>query len=62
MHGPGIGDDCRGLAVVVTLARALKEALPPIEHPVEEQGCPRTGVSSALPVEIAPSSRAIWQE
>jgi len=26
LHGPGIGDDCRGLAVLVTVAKALKEA------------------------------------
>ena len=26
LHGPGIGDDCRGLAVLVTIVRALKEA------------------------------------
>jgi acetylornithine deacetylase/succinyl-diaminopimelate desuccinylase-like protein len=26
LRGPGIGDDCRGLAVLVTVARALKEA------------------------------------
>jgi tripeptide aminopeptidase len=25
LRGPGIGDDCRGLAVLVTIARALKE-------------------------------------
>jgi tripeptide aminopeptidase len=25
LHGPGIGDDCRGLAVLVTVARALQE-------------------------------------
>jgi len=26
LHGPGIGDDCRGLAVIVAIARAMKEA------------------------------------
>jgi acetylornithine deacetylase/succinyl-diaminopimelate desuccinylase-like protein len=26
LHGPGIGDDCRGLAVVLAVARALNEA------------------------------------
>lgn len=26
LHGPGIGDDCRGLAVILTVARALNEA------------------------------------
>jgi len=26
LHGPGIGDDCRGLAVIVAIVRALKEA------------------------------------
>src|SRR5207248_1947321 len=26
MHGPGIGDDCRGLAVIVAIVRAMKEA------------------------------------
>jgi tripeptide aminopeptidase len=26
LHAPGIGDDCRGLAVLVTIARAMKEA------------------------------------
>ncbi|CAN5227154.1 M20/M25/M40 family metallo-hydrolase [soil metagenome] len=26
LHGPGIGDDCRGLAVVLAVARALEEA------------------------------------
>jgi tripeptide aminopeptidase len=26
LHAPGIGDDCRGLAVLVTIARSLKEA------------------------------------
>jgi len=26
LHGPGIGDDCRGLAVIVAIVRALKQA------------------------------------
>ena len=26
LHGPGIGDDCRGLAVIVAMVRAMKEA------------------------------------
>jgi tripeptide aminopeptidase len=26
LHGPGIGDDCRGLAVLVAIVRALKQA------------------------------------
>jgi tripeptide aminopeptidase len=26
LHGPGIGDDCRGLAVIVAIIRAMKEA------------------------------------
>lgn len=26
LHGPGIGDDCRGLAVVLAVARAMREA------------------------------------
>jgi tripeptide aminopeptidase len=26
LHGPGIGDDCRGLAVVVSIVRAMKQA------------------------------------
>lgn len=26
LHGPGIGDDCRGLAVLVSIVRALKQA------------------------------------
>jgi tripeptide aminopeptidase len=26
LHGPGIGDDCRGLAVIVSIVRAMKEA------------------------------------
>jgi tripeptide aminopeptidase len=26
LHGPGIGDDCRGLAVMVAIVRAMKEA------------------------------------
>jgi acetylornithine deacetylase/succinyl-diaminopimelate desuccinylase-like protein len=26
LHGPGIGDDCRGLAVVLAVARALRDA------------------------------------
>jgi tripeptide aminopeptidase len=29
LHGPGIGDDCRGLAVVLAVARALDEAAIP---------------------------------
>ena len=28
MHGPGIGDDCRGLAVVLAVARAYQQANP----------------------------------
>jgi acetylornithine deacetylase/succinyl-diaminopimelate desuccinylase-like protein len=26
LHGPGIGDDCRGLAVILAIVRAMKEA------------------------------------
>ena len=26
LHGPGIGDDCRGLAVIVSIIRAMKQA------------------------------------
>ncbi len=26
LHGPGIGDDCRGLAVLVSIIRSLKQA------------------------------------
>jgi tripeptide aminopeptidase len=26
LHGPGIGDDCRGLAILLSVARALKQA------------------------------------
>ena len=26
LHGPGIGDDCRGLAVLVSIVRAMKQA------------------------------------
>jgi tripeptide aminopeptidase len=26
LHGPGIGDDCRGLAVIVSIIRSMKEA------------------------------------
>src|SRR5690606_37495666 len=32
MHGPGIGDDCRGLAVVLAVARAMNE------HNVQTEG------------------------
>jgi tripeptide aminopeptidase len=32
LHGPGIGDDCRGLAVVLAVARALEE------HDIETYG------------------------
>ena len=30
LHGPGIGDDCRGLAVIVSVARAMAQAQVPI--------------------------------
>ena len=26
LHGPGIGDDCRGLAVLVAIVREMKKA------------------------------------
>ena len=39
LRGPGIGDDCRGLAVVLAVARALNEANVETEvtvYPLEE--------------------------
>ncbi len=34
LHGPGIGDDCRGLAVLVALARSAGAGLVPTDGPV----------------------------
>ena len=34
LHGPGIGDDCRGLAVIIGVVRALNEAKVVTEGPI----------------------------
>lgn len=34
LHGPGIGDDCRGLAILLSMARALEHAEVPTRGPI----------------------------